>query len=172
MEFFTQLSYRERQKIYRGLCDGKSQKEIARELERSPSTISREIRRNSDHMGYLYAGEAHVMAQERKYKNTPKIDKNLELKKYIIEKLKARLSPIMIAKTWSIEKPDESITPEAIYQWIYGPEGEELKLKKLLIRAKKKRGMKRKKKTTGIKNRVSIHERPGSINERVEGRTL
>jgi len=168
MKNFTQLSYRERQKIYRGLCEGRSQREIAKELERPPSTISREIARNSDHIGYMYAGEAHAMARERKHENIPKIDKNPVLKGYVIQQLKERLSPKMIAGAWPLANPSQSIVAEAIYQWIYGPEGERLGLKKLLLRFHKKRGLRRKPKTTQIKNRVSIHKRPDVINDRVE----
>ena len=165
---FTQLSYRERQKIYSGLCEQKSQREIADSLERSPSTISREISRNSDYVGYLYAGEAHAMAQKRKHKNSPQIDKNPLLKEYIIQRLKDRLSPKMIAGTWSLENLEQSITAETIYQWIYGTKGEALGLKKLLLRSRKKRGLRRKKPASKIKDRVSIHKRPEVINDRLE----
>ena len=45
-------------------------------LDRSVSTISREIHRNIDKYGYLYAGDAHKRAQEKRNKNMPKIIKN------------------------------------------------------------------------------------------------
>jgi IS30 family transposase len=167
METFTQLSYHERIKIYRGLCDGKSQGKIARILERSPSTVSREIHRNSDQYGYLYPGDAHKKAQERKHKNEAKINKNKDLRDYIIMKLGEKWSPIAIAGGWNLEN-DETITKEAIYQWIYAEEGEALGLKKLLVRARKKRGLRRKLKGPKIKNRVSVHVRPESINQRSE----
>ncbi|MFB6634859.1 helix-turn-helix domain-containing protein [Streptomyces sp. NPDC056362] len=40
------LSDREREEIPRGLAAGKSARQVAKRLERSPSTISREIARN------------------------------------------------------------------------------------------------------------------------------
>lgn len=165
---FTQLSYHEREKIYRDQCEGKPQYKIAEELGRSSSTISREIRRNSDHIGYLYAGEAHQKAQERRNKNERKIDKDDDLTAYIIKHLRERWSPRTIANKWSQEHSDRKISTEAIYQWIYSEDGEELGLKKLLIRARKKRGLKRKPKTSKIKNRVSVHARPEAINQRSE----
>ena len=100
MELFTHLSYREREKIYRGLCSGGGVRSIARELGRPPSAVSREIRRNSDHVGYFYPGDAHKAAQERRYVNEEKIVKAPGLKKYIIEKLHARWSPGAIAGSW------------------------------------------------------------------------
>ncbi len=72
---FTQLAYHERDKIYIGLCKQKTQTEIARELERHKSTVSREIKRNSDKIGYLYPGKAHESALARQNKHVPKIDK-------------------------------------------------------------------------------------------------
>lgn len=166
---FTQLSYQERRQIYTGLCEGRSKQEIAKILERPTSAVTREIRRNSDHIGYLYPGEAHQMAINRKNKNKPKIGKNEDLKNYIIEMLtEQRWSPRIIASAWSLEHPDAKISAEAIYQWIYGEDGEALNLKKLLIRAHKKRGFSRRAKKPIIKNRVSVHERPSNINLRSE----
>jgi transposase, IS30 family len=167
MENFTQLVYQERVKIYNGKCAGMTISAIAEMIGRSTSTVSRELRRNSDQIGYCYPGQAHQMAQERKNKNEPKIDKNVKLKKYIIEKLGMRWSPKIIAGRWNLEN-EHTISPEAIYQWIYSDEGEQLGLKKLLIRARKKRGLKRRPKKCKIKNRVSVHVRPEHINQRIE----
>jgi len=168
MEKFSQLSYQERCQIYRGICQGLSKGAIAKRLERSKSTITREVKRNSDRAGYLYPGEAHQMALDRRNENQPKIDKNPRLKEYIIAKLNERWSPRAIAGRWSKEHEDNPISAEAIYQWIYDRSGERLDLKKLLVRARKKRGLKRKPKPTTIKNRVSVHARPESINQRSE----
>lgn len=168
MRTFTQLSYREREKIYRGLCDGKSRREIAILLDRDPSSICREVRRNSDKYGYMYPDQAHSMTQKRKHKHVPKIDKDHDLKEYVIKQLKKRFSPRSIAGGWGLESSERSITAEAIYQWIYGPEGEKLQLKKLLVRSRRKRGLKRKPKRSKIKDRVSVHDRPGDIDKRIE----
>lgn len=168
MEKFFHLSYQERHQIYRGLCQGLSKGDIAKLIGRSKSTISREVRRNSDHIGYLYPGEAHQMALDRHNKNEPKIEKDPELRDYIIVKLHDKWSPKTIAGKWSLDNPDRPICAEAIYQWIYSENGEALGLKKLLIRARKKRGLKRRPKQSTIKNRVSVHDRPESINQRVE----
>ena len=43
---YTRLADQERESISRGLAQHKSFRQLARELNRSPSTISREIRRN------------------------------------------------------------------------------------------------------------------------------
>lgn len=168
MEKFFHLSYQERHQIYRGICQGLSKGNIAKMIGRPKSTVAREVKRNSDRIGYLYPGEAHQMALDRHNKNQPKIDKDPMLKDYVIAQLHERWSPRVIAKKWSQEHEDRPISAEAIYQWIYKGNGADLDLKKLLIRARKKRGLKRRSKQPTIKDRVSVHDRPESINQRVE----
>jgi IS30 family transposase len=167
MKSFKQLSYHEREKIYRGLCDRRTNKEIAQMLDRPESTISREIRRNSDRIGYLWPIDATKKAEKRRHKNKPKIINNKGLMDYIITKLHDRWSPNAIANSWN-KTNDVTISKEAIYQWIYTKDAEVLKLRKLLVRAHKRRGFKRKPSGSKIKNRVSIHVRPYNINQRLE----
>lgn len=168
MQKHTQLLCHEREKIYRGLCSGLSRRQIARELERSASTIVREIRRNSDEYGYFYPNDAHTAAKKRKHKNKPKIDSDESLRNYIIKKLKDRWSPAMITMKWNSKYKNKKISKETIYTWIYSKEGRKLELHKHLTRTRKKRGTKRAQKQPKIKNRVSIHERPAPINSRSE----
>ncbi len=94
-----------RDKIYIGLCEQKTVTEIAKELGRHKSTISREIKRNGDKIGYLYPGKAHEAALARRNKNVSKIDKNKKLKSYIILHLKQRWSPNTIAGRWNLVTP-------------------------------------------------------------------
>ena len=168
MRMFEQLSYHERTKIYNGICGGLSQEEIAFSIGRPKSTVSREIRRNSDHVGYLYPRDAHELAKGRRNKNQRKLDKSKELQKYVVSKLKERWSPGTIAGSLKI-KNGLSITKEAIYSWIYTDENpKSAELKKLLIRARKRRGLKRRSSQSKIKDRISVHARPDSINDRSE----
>lgn len=46
MNCYHHLTIEERETLYRGLCQGKSLRGLGRELGRSPSTLSRELRRN------------------------------------------------------------------------------------------------------------------------------
>ena len=56
------LSMAEREEISRGLVAGHSMRLIASELDRSPSTVSREIRRNGLHAG----GDPESLRQSRR----------------------------------------------------------------------------------------------------------
>src|SRR5207249_10257698 len=61
---YGQLSLEERVEIYRLHASGKSQNEIASALDRAPSTISREMRRNSRSTKVWTGGYEPVRAQQ------------------------------------------------------------------------------------------------------------
>ena len=170
MAKYTQLSQQERVSIFEGLKKLYSRRQIALLIGRHTSTISREIRRNSDSKGYYYyPSEAQIRSQKRKAKHGLKVSRIDGLKAYIIENLKEYWSPIAIAGRWTLEHPTASITKESIYAWIYSPEGKTLGMPKLLPRAKKKRGITRAKKSRShIPDRVSLEARPDKANTRAE----
>jgi IS30 family transposase len=87
--------------------------------------------------------------------------------------LKDRWSPNTIAGRWNLESPDVKISAETIYQWIYSQkpfyeDGILIDLRKFLVRARTKRGLRRKRPQSNIKERISVHERPEHINQRIE----
>ena len=65
MKQYTQLTQVERSQIYALLKEGFTPKEIAKNLGRSASTISREINRNSGERGYRFK-QAQTLADERR----------------------------------------------------------------------------------------------------------
>jgi IS30 family transposase len=170
MNQYTQLSRQERGSIFEGLKAGRSRGQIAALIGRHKTTIGREIRRNSDSCGYYYyPPDAQARSEKRKARHGYKVERVPCLKEYVQEKLKEYWSPVAIAGRWSLEHPDNTITKEAIYSWIYGPAGRALGLPKLLPNAKPKRGKVRAKKSKShIPERVSIHERPKLIDNRSE----
>lgn len=91
------LSLDEREEISRGLVAGHSMRWIAAELGRSPSTISREIRRNDGRRGYR-ANKADRAAWERaKRPKTCKLVENPALTRVVTGKLQLQWSPEQIA---------------------------------------------------------------------------
>jgi IS30 family transposase len=166
---YSHLTKGERNRIYEAKCNKKSLGIIAKELGRHKSTISREVRRNSDKVGYLYPHQADERTRERRYQATStKIDRDPNLKDFIIKNLEERLSPKMIAALWCRKNPGKTISKEPIYNFVYSDEGIKRGLPKLLVRAKKKRGIVHKARKSKIKEAVSIHKRPQEINERKE----
>lgn len=180
MKQYQQLSIKEREKIQLGLWQGKSIRQIAFELNRSPSTISRELKRNFPKQRMVYAPRlAHKRAKEtiRKRGQRPRL-KSPIVRNYVKEKLiNEDWSPEQIAGTLSSEHLSLTISHEAIYQYIYAQYtrggyghciGEDLR-----IYLKRKHRVRKRKKVPfkvikGIKNRISIDERPIIVDERIE----
>lgn len=173
MEKFSHLSYQDRLKIYSPFCQGISRRGIAKSIGRHCSTISREIKRNNDDIGYLRPGDAHRLAQDRKcQKRLPKIERIPGLQEKVIKNLHDGWTPKVIAGRWNMKQTDKmkKITAESIYKYCYSKKGQELGLVRLLARSKPKRGMHRKQQSNkiGIPDRTSISKRPAHINNRDE----
>ena len=116
------LSFDEREQI--SLLRGKeSVREIARRLGWSPSTISRELRRNADAVYYYRATTAQARAQARAAR--PKIAKlksNERLRTEVEERLGRKDSPVQIAGRLRRDFPNDPemwVSQETIYQSLY-----------------------------------------------------
>ena len=111
------LSEAERVLIADGLLALRTIRSIAGELGRSPSTVSREVRRNSDPVSGRYAPfRAHRRAIERRAR--PKITKLAqipELRTFVQKRLDLRWSPVQTAKTLAgdyVGLPDMNVCHE------------------------------------------------------------
>lgn len=97
-----------------------SQKDIAEEIGKSESAVSREIKRNSFNGRYV-PGEANQIARERRWivnQKMRKIENDKWLEEYIIRKSKKYWSPEEIAGRLKKEY-EKQICHETIYQYIY-----------------------------------------------------
>jgi len=86
MNKYTQLSCKERVVIYNGKKNGLSIREIAVSIGRSQSTVSRELKRNSDFIGYLYPEKAQQVTDKRKARHGTKISRNPSLVRNTLSK--------------------------------------------------------------------------------------
>lgn len=167
------LTFNDRKIIEKLLKQKLTYRAIGRAIGRSHTTISDEIKLNSGQLGYSAERAQYYHEQRQLNKgNKKKLEINDRLREHVIEKLKKDWSPEEISGRLK-EYPNEEIgyvCHETIYEYIYGIEGIREKFYLLLRRYKPKRTKwhSRKKRGTGIKDRVSIHERPDDINERVE----
>lgn len=118
---YKHLNIEEREKIQSMMWEKRSIREIAKVIGRSPSSISREMKRNNPALRHVYRPRlAETRAQEKRKSRGRKLRlKSGFIRRYVICKLKAGLSPEQIAGRLSIEHPEESISHEAIYQFIY-----------------------------------------------------
>ena len=116
------LRFSEREEISRGVAADKKIRQIARELGRAPSTISREINRNQSQRGYR-AHRAEYWAQQRARRPKPcLLELNSPLRKVVIEKLQRNWSPRQISGYLIDRFPDDPsmrVSPETIYRSLY-----------------------------------------------------
>jgi len=116
------LQLSEREEISRGLAAGKTLRQMAGELSRAPSTISREIKRNKSHRGYR-AHSAEYRAQRRTRRPKPcLLERHERLREVVIEKLQRNWSPRQISGYLIEQFPDEPsmrVSPETIYRSLF-----------------------------------------------------
>lgn len=126
---YKHLTINERAVIYSLFKDGKSIRFIAKSLERSPSTISRELKRNNAGYRYKYLPNTAQQKYEKRRKNCHRnIKISHDLKNYIEGKIELTWSPEQISN----RKVNDLVIPShaTIYRWIH---------KGLLIKGEMKR---------------------------------
>ena len=169
------LTLVEREEISRGLKVRLSLRYIARQLQRSASTISREVKRNGGADRYR-AVPSDQAAWDRAHR--PKLCKlacNSPLCRTISRKLQLNWSPEQIAGWLKRAYPQEEynqVSHETIYRSLFVQARGVLK-KELVKHLRSKRTMRRSKHATEkgvdrgqIKDMVSISERPASVEDR------
>lgn len=165
---YSHLDLRERKEIYKLHQSGFGIGAIARKIGRNKSVISRELRRNCDEIGYL-PDTAHVKYRNRRSHRKKKFESSSKLKAYVVEKLKLKWSPEQIAGRMKLETNLFYACSETIYQFIYSNAGKALGLYVFLRYRQLKRGQiyGRTHRSDTIKNRISVHERPQDISDRM-----
>src|SRR5215216_2362041 len=121
---YDQLSLEERIEIYRLHAGGKSQKSIAASLGRSPSTISRELRRNAKPSklwpgGYRPARAQQLAERRRRWDCRFKLARQTDLRNRVRKSLAMGHSPEQIAGRLALEHGRVIISHESIYRFIY-----------------------------------------------------
>ena len=119
------LSQQERLVIADGSRAGRSARSIAAELGRTPSTVSRELVRNTTIGGDYRPHVAHqTMLTRRPRPRLRRVESNGELRALIQDRLDKFWSPEQIANHLRTEFPASPncwLAPESIYQALYGP---------------------------------------------------
>ncbi|WP_346836609.1 IS30 family transposase [Microbulbifer sp. SAOS-129_SWC] len=157
---YNQLTENERYQIYSLKKAGHSQIEIAELLERHPSTICRELRRNKGLRGYR-PGQAQKLSNVRRYGAHKARKVTDEVRDQIETLLRQELSPQQVAD-YLKRCTGISLHHETIYQLIYADKAHGGDLyTHLRVASKPYRKRYGSNDQRGkIKNRVSIDERP------------
>jgi len=169
------LTLSEREEISRGLATRQSMRWIASNLDRSPSTISREIRRNGGRDNYR-ASRADQSTWDRAHRpKSCKLACNPELRDAASIKLKLEWSPQQVSgwlKHEYAENEEMQVSHETIYKTLFIQARGALK-KELQQHLRSRRAIRRSvhtgkegDKRGQIPDMVTISERPASVEDR------
>jgi transposase, IS30 family len=187
---YRRLSIEERERIYAGIERSESIREIARALNRAPSTISREIAKNLHHQRYgrpagvgrprstpwNYSPHKAQMGADRRARaraRPAKLSTNERLRREVQSRLDRKHSPEQIARRLRKKFPDEPemwVSHETIYQSIY-VQGRGALRRELAACLRTGRAIRRphrngEQRRERIKDMVNISERPAEVEDR------
>lgn len=170
MKKVNKLTAKERDLIAIWYGQKVSIRQIAVRLNRQPSTISREIKRNIFKSKYYVAIHAQSVTEQRKSRAGKRHPlKSPEIYSYVLKRLRKGWSPEQITGRLKKNLGKSIICHETIYRFIYAKENRSKMLWEYLPWKRKRRKKKsgRKVHRSRIPNRVSIHLRPEKINQRL-----
>src|SRR3989344_5898915 len=174
---YRRLTSAEREEVSRSLAQRETLSAIALRLARAPSTIAREVNRNSGVSGYraFRAGKRATERASSRRGGKSRLTREELLRIDVIEKLRKRWSPREIVTRIQEEYPLDMamrISHEAIYRYIYVLPRGSLKLA-LIKDLRQERAYRRKQKRGNIEetrgkgaDRLSIEERPAEVADR------
>ena len=170
MPHYQHLSNEERFYIWNALREGVSQNKVAETLDRHPSTICREIKRNryARSITYTHYWACEIVKWRKRFTADKKHRKVTEEVGAMIEKLiKQYLSPDQ-ASDYLKTHHDVSLSHETIYRYIYSDKQRHEALKPFLRQGKK---LRRKRYGSGaraskIPNRICISDRPKIVDKK------
>ena len=169
------LTLAEREVISRGLAMELSMRTIATQLGRSPSTVSREIKRNGSYADYRAVVAEKAAWQRALRPKACKLTGRLNLIRLITQKLQRRWSPEQIAGWLKRQHPNDKsyhVSHETIYKSLFIQTRGVLK-KELLACLRSRRAMRRSRHSSlkrqglgTIVDAIPISERPASTEDR------
>jgi IS30 family transposase len=171
MRCYSHLSDDEREQIGLAKALGHSIGAIAQAIGRPKSTISRELSRNklpSGRYSPLHAAGAYQLRRRRE----ALIERDRALRTFVVDRLAEGWTPEQISG-WlkgRNERRLRAVSCETIYAFIYRAVQMAEQLWRYLTRRHKRRRPRRSRPSQDtIKDRVSIHERPNTVDGRTEG---
>lgn len=169
---YDQLDLEERCEIARRREAGESIRKIAAALDRSPSSVARELKRNgASGAGYrpTYAGD---QAKARRWRGS-RLERDEALQAVVLERLSWGWSPEQVAGRLAREAGAQVISDESIYRFIDAQirRTKDYAWRRYLPRGKSRRGLRGRKGGSSvrhIKDRISLDNRPSAAADRKE----
>jgi transposase, IS30 family len=161
---YDQLSLEDRCEIARLQAAGRSVREIAADLDRAPSTISRELSRNSGRQTGYKPTYAQEQAKARRWAGS-RLDREPALRRAVIERLARGWSPEQVAGRLAREAGRNVISHESIYRFIHAQiaRTKDYAWRRYLPRGKSKRGFRGRRggsSASFIQGRIPVSKRP------------
>ena len=138
---YKQLTIAERCEMARLQREGYTKRQIAASLDRSTSTIARELRRNTSRTKGYEPGYAQQQAWARRWRGS-RLDRDPALRQQVLAGLQAGWSPEQVAGRLALERGGTVVSHETIYRFVHaqGNRTKDHAWFRLLPRGKTKRG--------------------------------
>ena len=167
---YRQLSLEDRCEIAQLCSQGQSIRQIAAALDRAPSSISREIKRNSGRQVGYKPAYADERTQARRWTGSM-LTRKPDLRAAVLASLAQGWSPEQVAGRLERENNRHIISHETIYRFIYAElvRSRDYSWRLYLPRAKSRRGYRGSKggsSASFFKDRVPIADRPDEVETR------
>ena len=167
---YTQVTIEERCEIARLRAAGASIRQIAAGLDRAPSTVARELKRNASRaMGYR-PSYAQEQSRARRWSGS-RLERNAALRACVLERLGWGWSPEQVCGHLAREAGRTVISYESIYRFIYAQKArhKDHDWRQYLPEAKWKRGRRVRQRSSSVSfilERHSLAERPPVVADR------
>ena len=167
---YSHVTIEERCEMARLRAEGCSIRQVAAVLDRSPSTVSRELKRNvSRTQGYMPV-YANQHARARRWRGS-KLERDASLRDRVLSCLQQGWSPEQVAGRLALESGRTIISHETIYRFVYSQlaRKQDYSWRHYLPRAKSKRGWRGRKggsPASFIHLRRPLSERPKAASDR------
>ena len=167
---YKQLSGYERFRIAHLQAAGASQRQIAAALDRAPSTVARELKRNGTPAGRYAPDFAQQAARSRRWRGA-RLERDPALRAQVLAGLGAGWSPAQVAGRLALDTGRQIISPESIYRFIYAQMAREEGLRLAALPAPGQGQARlsrpaRRQPATHIAHRVPLSQRPHAAADR------
>ena len=129
MQPYHHITIEERESLFLLKYNGKSFREIARFLHRSPSSVCREWKRNMNQKKEYNAKGAQdkYTYRHKKCHRPSRLSYDVDLHNWVVEKLALYWSPEAIIARWKFTHPNDTVTCGTIYRALEGDKHRVLK---------------------------------------------
>ena len=167
---YNQIDLEERCEISRLHSSGCSIRQIASALDRSPSTVAREIKRNVSKQSGYEPAYADQQSRARRWSGS-KLDRDSDLRSTVLSRLKQGWSPEQVSGWLALDRGEKVISYETIYRFIYAQMArkKDYSWRHYLPRGKSKRGWRGRRGGSAasfIAHRRPLNQRPEEANDR------